>query len=187
MPLNIKYNSPVILTFSFLCTAIFVMDKFAIPGLMSFFTLYPQRGFDGLGIFTLFSHALGHISMDHLLGNLTFILLLGPIAEEKYGSRGILAMILITALITGLLNYFFFNTGLLGASGIVFMLILLVSFTNVRSGEIPITFILVVILFLGKEILQSLNSDQVSQFAHIIGGFCGSFFGFSGAIKQRRV
>ena len=185
MGLSIKYNSPVILTFSFACTLIFVLDKFVLPGLMSFFTLFPQRGLDGLGFFSLFSHALGHISMEHLLGNLTFILLLGPIAEEKYGSKGILVMILITALITGLLNYFFFSTGLLGASGIVFMLILLVSFTNVKSGEIPITFILVVILFLGKEILQSLSSDQVSQFAHIIGGFCGSIFGFTGAIPKR--
>ena len=133
MALSIKYNSPVILTFSFACTLIFVLDKFLLPGLMSFFTLFPKRGLDGLGFFSLFSHALGHISMEHLLGNLTFILLLGPIAEEKYGSRGILVMILITALITGLLNYFFFSTGLLGASGIVFMLILLVSFTNVKS------------------------------------------------------
>ena len=66
----------------------------------------------------------------------------------------------------------------MGASGIVFMFILLVSFTNSKSGEIPITFILIAILFIGKEIIQSLPNDQVSQFAHIIGGLCGSVFGF---------
>jgi membrane associated rhomboid family serine protease len=58
------------------------------------------------------------------------------------------------------------------------MFILLVSFTNSKSGEIPITFILIAILFIGKEIIQSLANDQVSQFAHIIGGLCGSVFGF---------
>ena len=89
-------------------------------------------------------------------------------------------MIILTALITAMLNISFFSTGLMGASGIVFMLILLVSFTNSKEGEIPMTFVLVALLFIGKEVLQSLNSDQVSQFAHIIGGFCGSVFGFIG-------
>ena len=52
-------------------------------------------------------------------------------------------MILVTALLTALLNAVFFNTGLLGASGIVFMLILLSSCANIRAGEIPLTLILV--------------------------------------------
>ena len=127
---------------------------------------------------TLFTHVLGHASLDHLIGNLTFILLVGPIVEEKYGDMRTLFMMLVTAFATGLLNILFFKSGLMGASGIVFMFILLVSFTNSKSGEIPITFILIAILFIGKEIIQSLSNDQVSQFAHIIGGLCGSVFGF---------
>jgi len=96
-------------------------------------------------------------------------------------------MIIITALVTGLLNISFFDTGLLGASGIVFMLILLVSFTNVKGGQIPLTFILVAILFVGKEVMHSLSADQVSQFAHIIGGVCGSIFGFLGKKKNDQI
>ena len=49
-------------------------------------------------------------------------------------------MILVTALITGILNIIFIDTGLIGASGIVFIFLLLVCFTNVNSEEIPITF-----------------------------------------------
>ena len=105
--------------------------------------------------------------------------------EEKYGSNNLLIMILATALITALLNIFLFNTGLWGASGIVFMFIILVSFTNVREGQIPLTFILVALLFVGKEVMQSLSMDNVSQFAHILGGVCGSFFGFTGLFKRR--
>ena len=140
-----------------------------------------------ISIFTMFSHVAGHGSMEHLLGNLTFVLLLGPIIEEKYGSRNTIIMILATAFITSILNAIFFNTGLLGASGIVFMLILLVSFTNVKGGQITLTFILVALLFIGKEIIQSLNTDQISQFAHVIGGICGSLFGFFGVLKPREV
>ena len=148
---------------------------------MNYFTVGTSIDFSNpFSLFSLISHIFGHGSLDHLLGNLTFILLIGPIVEEKYGSRKTAMMIIVTAIITGLLNITFFSTGLMGASGIVFMLILLVSFTNSKEGEIPLTFVLVALLFIGKEVLQSLNSDQVSQFAHIIGGFCGSVFGFIG-------
>ena len=178
-PMSIKYNSPVILTFALICTAVFFLDIGLSGAVMQYFRVGTSvDATNPLSIFSLFSHVIGHSSIDHLLGNMTFILLLGPIVEEKYGSKFTLFMIIITALITGILNVTFFSTGLLGASGIVFMLILLVSFTNVKGNQIPLTFILVALLFVGKEVLQIMGSDQVSQFAHIIGGVCGSVFGF---------
>ena len=145
---------------------------------MPYFTLGYVSLDQPLSVLTLFTHVLGHASLDHLIGNLTFILLVGPIIEEKYGDMRTLFMMLVTALATGILNVVIFRSGLLGASGIVFMFILLVSFTNTKSNEIPITFILIAVLFIGKEILQSLQNDQISQFAHIMGGICGSIFGF---------
>jgi len=179
--MSLKYNSPVILTFALICSAVFFIDVGMAGIIMKYFSVGNKIYWsDPLSIFSLFSHVIGHASLDHLLGNMTFILLLGPIIEEKYGSRFTLLMMIVTALATGLLNVMFFDTGLLGASGIVFMLILLVSFTNVKSGQIPLTFILVAILFIGKEVLHSLNDDQVSQFGHIIGGIIGSIFGFLG-------
>ena len=87
-------------------------------------------------------------------------------------------MIIFTAIFTGVLNILFFDTGLLGACGIVFMLILLSSITNYRNGDIPITFLLVVALYLGKEVMSAFETDQISQFGHIIGGVCGAVFGF---------
>lgn len=176
--MKLKFNSPVILGFSLLCVAVFFLDKVMAGTLIPYFTLGHVSTSNPVSLLTLFTHVIGHASIEHLLGNLTFILLLGPIVEEKYGDSQLIFMMLITALVTGILNLLFFHTGLMGASGIVFMLILLVSFTNTKSGEIPVTFILVALLFIGKEIIQSLGSDQISQFAHIIGGVCGSVFGF---------
>jgi len=46
------------------------------------------------------------------------------------------------------------------------------------AGEVPLTFILVVVLFLARELLNAFGQDDISQFAHILGGFCGSLFGF---------
>jgi membrane associated rhomboid family serine protease len=178
--MRIKFNAPVTLTFSLLCTVVYFGNIFFLNNLIPFFTVSDSVNWSNpFSIATLVTHSLGHASVEHLLGNLTFILLLGPIIEEKYGSSNTVFMIFFTALVTGLVNIFFFNTGLLGASGIVFMFILLVSFTNVTSGQIPVTFILVATLFVGKEVLNALQENHISETAHIIGGICGSIFGFT--------
>jgi membrane associated rhomboid family serine protease len=144
-----------------------------------FFMVYPHMEFaNPLSYWRLVSHIAGHQSWAHLMGNFAFILLIGPILEEKYGSGRILGMILFTASITGVLNVMFFSTALMGASGIVFLFIILSSFTNFRSGDIPLTFILIILLFLTKEVIGALKEDTISQFAHILGGLIGGFFGF---------
>ena len=191
--MKFTYNSPVILTYTFICVVITTLDTFfsfgaaeGQPGTISltFFTVYPfgteyMSLSNPLTYLRLFSHAMGHAGWEHLVGNFTFILLLGPILEEKYGSRLLLMLIFVTALLTGIFNAIVFANPLLGASGIVFMMILLVSFTNARKGTIPLTFLLVAFLFLGKEIYNALFVDnQISEFAHIFGGICGGIFGY---------
>ena len=182
--MRIQYNSPVILTFSIVAVLIHIVTEFTALDISKlFFTVYDPMSIKDLGAYCrLFSHVLGHASWTHLTGNLTFILLLGPILEERYGSRTVLIMILATALITGFVHIavpLFDNMGLRGASGIVFMLIVLSSFVNVKRGTIPLTFILIAVLYLGKEIVSVLEHDNISQMAHIVGGALGAFFGFA--------
>ena len=180
--IRLKYNAPITLTFALICTGVLIANKlllntlipnfFAAPGSILFSFSNP------LGYFRLVSHVIGHANWTHLLGNFTFILLLGPIIEEKYGSGKLFIMILVTALVTGLLNVLLFTNGLLGASGIVFMMILLASFTNIKEREIPLTFILICLLFVSKEVVNAFQTNNISEFAHLIGGLCGSVFGF---------
>lgn len=187
MAFGIRYNSPVVLTYALICTVVFFVNQSTLEALSPFVSLGPSfNAANPLHYFNLVSYIVGHASLEHLMGNMTFILLLGPIIEEKYGSVNLFIMIILTAIITAFLNISLFSTGLWGASGIVFMFIMLVSFTNVKEGQIPLTFILVAMLFVGKEVLQSMNSDQVSQFAHILGGVVGSFFGFTGLFNKRQ-
>jgi len=180
LPLKPAWNSPVVLTFALAACLIMAADNLAHGRFTpTFFATYP--GFhwaSPLFYFRLVSHVLGHKNWAHLTANFSVILLIGPLIEEKYGSGRLLKMMLITALVTGILNSAFFATGLLGASGLAFMMILLSSFTNHRDGELPLTFVLVVLLFLAKEVANAFNHDDISQFAHIIGGICGSLFGF---------
>ena len=116
------------------------------------------------------------------------LLLVGPGLEEKYGSRNLLATIAVTAFATGLVQFLLFpHSALLGASGVVFMMIVLSSFTEMKKGGIPLTMLLVAALYLGSEIADGLTrTDNVSHLTHIVGGVCGIFFGFRLARAKKR-
>lgn len=183
--MKLRYNSPAVLSYALLAVAVLVADFF-FRGQVSraFFAAPPVFDFASpLDYFRLVSHVAGHANWEHLVANFALILLIGPILEEKYGTGPLLGMMLVTAVVTGVINVVFLDTGLLGASGIVFMMILLSSFTNIASGEIPLTFVLVVVVYLAREVVGALNEDSVAQFAHIAGGVCGSLFGF--AVKRK--
>ncbi|MBE6345198.1 MAG: rhomboid family intramembrane serine protease [Spirochaetaceae bacterium] len=191
--LHISYNAPVTLTFSLLAVVILLIDQFLVKNLInSIFTATGKVGSEfafnwksPLDYIRLFTHVLGHTNWEHLINNLSFILLLGPLLEERYGSGILLLMISITAFVTGVLNACFTSTGLLGASGIAFMMILLSSFTTISKNQIPLTFILIVLLYMGKEIFTGIKSNNISSMAHIVGGLCGSMFGFIGSSSRR--
>lgn len=178
--MKLQYNSPVILTFTLMSTAVLAIDYVTAHFLITnFFTVSSSMSmWNPISYFRLFSHVFGHADWGHLLSNFSFILLIGPLLEEKYGSKIMMEMMFITALLTGIITLIFMNMTLLGASGIVFMLILLSSFANFKAGRIPITFLLIVLLYIGKEVANSFTQDSISQFAHIFGGICGGIFGF---------
>lgn len=180
--MKIRYNAPVTLTFTFISALVLVLSITLIPSLTTawFSTPAPFRTSVFTDYIRLFTYVFGHATVQHYMGNFTMILLLGPILELAYGSGFILLSAIVTSLATGLLNVLLFpNTVLLGASGIVFMMIILASITNYNKGEIPLTFILVMIIYLGGQVWDALaKHDNISQFAHIAGGLVGSFMGF---------
>lgn len=179
--LKISFNSPVILGFVILSFIVFVMD--VITGGLStrlFFSVYRSSFINPLTYIRFFGHVLGHANLDHFLGNIMLILVIGPMLEEKYGSANILFVILATALVTGLVHFFVFPySGLLGASGVVFAFILLSSFAGFKEGKIPFTFILVALLYIGEQIYQGFFvQDNISNLTHILGGIVGALLGF---------
>lgn len=180
--MRLKYNAPVTLTFALICTAIVAANQYLVPGLID--GLFTAEGsmtfkYNDIPAYTrVFSYPFGHLGWDHLLSNMTLILLLGPILEERFGSKTLILMMFLTAVINGLINAFFFPTELVGSSGLVFMMIVLTSFNNIKKGEIPLTFLVIISLYMAREIIAALKHDDISQISHIIGGACGSLFGF---------
>ncbi len=187
--LKLSYNAPVALTFALLSLVALILDIITNGWTtVNLFSVYQAPLSDPLTWVRFFGHVLGHSGYAHYIGNIVLILVLGPNLEDRFGSWNVLWAILVTAVVSGLVHFLFFpGTMLLGASGIVFMMILLSSFGGVRNGIIPITLILVAVCYLGGELWDAIFvDDNVSQLTHIIGGLCGTVLGFALSGKKKK-
>ena len=179
--IQVSFNSPIILGFVILSFIVYIVDN--LTGGFStrlLFSVYRSSFISPFTYLRFFGHVLGHAGLDHFLGNIMLILVIGPMLEEKYGSANILFVILATALVTGLVHFFVFpHVYLLGASGVVFAFILLSSFAGFREGRIPFTFIVVALLYIGQQVYQGVFvQDNISNLTHILGGIVGAILGY---------
>ena len=176
MKLKVTFNAPVVLTVAIISFIVSMVSAFVMP-------LNQALAFGGilslnpLKLLCLLTYPVAHGDFYHLFGNLMFLLLLGPVLEEKYGSRRLLLMFIMTSIISGLIIGILPLGGIMGASGLVFMCIMLISITDCREGEIPLTLILIALIYLGQELIRVFNDDNISQLGHLIGGVCGIVFG----------
>lgn len=177
---RIDFNAPVILGMALISFILLLLSTLVGDRIARMFAAY-NSGFLDIWMYPrLLTHVLVHQNLAHYAGNFMMILAIGPMVEERYGSKRLLGMIAVTAFVTGLFHVLFsHNTMLMGASGIAFMLIILASFANLREGKLPLTVILVAVLYIGNEIVTGLTTqDSISHITHILGGLCGGVFGF---------
>ena len=191
----VDMNAPVILSLFFAALFVLLLNRMMAGRVNMVLGSYRSAWLDPFMYLRLFTHVLAHANLAHFSGNFLLILAVGPLVEEKYGSKKLALMLSLTAAITGLVNVLFFhNVMLIGASGLVFMLILLASFTNIRNGRLPLTVLLVGLLYIGNEAVSgilstvSMSNSRISYLSHIVGGLCGAGFGFfyhGGKMRRR--
>ena len=177
---KIYLNAPITLGFSLICIIALLLNMVSSGKTnVLFFSTYGSSLLSPMTYIRLLGHIFGHANVDHLVSNLLYILLLGPMLEEKYGKR-LIIVILSTAAVTGIVhNLLSPNTMLLGASGVVFAFIILASITGNEEG-IPVTLIIVALLWIGSEIYNGITTaDSVSQLTHIVGGLTGGIIGLA--------
>ena len=152
----------MILTFFLLSLLVLFLDDWTGGWTtMHLFCVYRSSLKDPLFYIRLFGHVLGHAGWEHFLNNMLLLLVVGPPMEEKYGSKALLG-------------------------GIVFMLIMLSSLAGF-SGGIPVTMLLVAALYFGQQVYDIiLVHDNVANFMHIVGGLCGTAFGYYFALPRRK-
>jgi membrane associated rhomboid family serine protease len=181
---RLQYNAPVVLTFSLLSFTALLADMVLGGGANRLlFSVYRTSFADPLAYARVFLHVAGHSGLSHFFGNFLMILIVEPAVEEKYGSAATAAAIALTALVTGLAHIAFApGSAMLGASGVVFMFILLGSFTGASRGRIPLTTVLCVVFYIGRELAGQFSPPEgavrVTYAAHALGGVCGAGLGF---------
>ena len=171
---RLSYNCPVVLTYAGICLVLVFLDWLTQGWLNTYVMVcygHPSL-LDPMTYVRCVTYFFGHSGWSHYASNMLLMLLVGPVVEEKYGSGNLIFMIMVTGIASGIINCIFFDTGIIGASGIVFMMIILSAFTNMKKGEI-----LVAAIYLGREIVNAFTPDTVSQFGHIMGGIFGLFWG----------
>ena len=160
---KLSFNSPIVLGFTILCFVALALN-------------WVTKGWANRTFFSVYhSSLLSPFTYIRMFGHVV-----GPLLEEKYGSSNILFVILTTALVTGIVNYVFFpHVQLLGASGVVFAFILLSPFTGVKEGTVPVTLLLVGIIYIGGQIYEGLFVyNNVANLTHILGGLVGGGLGY---------
>lgn len=179
---RITFNSPVVLGFVIISLGAMVANYLTM-GVSNqlLFTTYHSSLLSPMTYVRFFTHVFGHAGWSHYIGNMMYMLLLGPMLEEKYGSRAIIEVIIVTGLVTGVVTWVFFpGIALCGASGVVFAFIMMTSFTSFKEGEIPLTVILVAIIFIGQQVYEGLFiQDNISNLGHILGGIVGALAGYT--------
>lgn len=178
---GISINSPAVIVFVGICLIERILSMLTGgASTNAAFCVYRANLLNPMTWLRCLTHIFGHADWDHFIGNMMYILILGPMLEEKYGTKNLILVILATALVTGLADMLLFpKYRFLGASGVVFAFILLSSITVTEEGKIPLTFILVAILYIGQQIYEGITAnDNVSQLTHILGGGVGSVLGF---------
>ena len=136
--ITILYNSPVILTFALLSLLALGLGKLTDGWTtQNLFCVYRSSLTDWLTYPRFFLHVLGHPDFAAYCSNIVMLLVVGPTAEERFGGKRILLAIALTALVTGLVLWFFFpNSALLAGiafgflgTNVVLMLIIIVCMT----------------------------------------------------------
>lgn len=156
---KIKY--PITIAFSLSCVLAYLLNN------PSIFLMKDNN------ILGLLLWVFAHTDLNHLISNLVFILLLLPIIEERYDTFIIIASLIFTSLFISIFHILFFQGMLLGASGIVFMLILLTA----SNGKISIPFIILLVIIIITEFINSFKNNSVSEFSHLVGALLGTCFG----------
>ncbi|CAJ1429170.1 unnamed protein product [Effrenium voratum] len=126
-------------------------------------------------------HIFGHGNWEHFLGNTTSLLLVLPMLEEKYKVRWLATISLLNAVVAAVVTMIMSEwTVVLGASGIVFQCMLLAVFSGRyhAPGDIPITFLLAVAVYIVPEVRAWGTDDGVSHTAHLVGGIVGAAAAF---------
>ena len=107
------FNSPVVLGFVALSLIVMIVNIFTGGDSNRLLFMTYRAPLNSIWTYVrFFTHVLGHSGWEHFIGNMSYILLIGPLLEEKYGPKKIMIVMAVTALATALINFICFSTSI---------------------------------------------------------------------------
>lgn len=182
LDLTLKYNAPVSLTLALLSLLALALgeltDGWATQNLFSF---YKSALTDYLTYPRAIFHVLGNTDLTVCTSNIILLLVIGPAAEERFGSVKVLTAVLLTAIAGALVVWFVYpEASIMGARSLLFMMMILAGFASARSGSVPITLVLILLLFIGREVVETLSAGMSLQtLTDIAAGAVGLLLGLA--------
>ena len=124
-------------------------------------------------------HIFGHSGWSHFLGNIVYIAMLCPCIEDKFGTIPLAIITLLGALVIGIVSVV---SGIpcYGLSSIAYMWVILNTFQTDESEGLPITSIILLLVFVLPEFLAMFTkTDHIAHQNHVLGAVCGLGFGIA--------
>lgn len=198
--LKVVFDSPVVLVFSFVSAAIFAADLiFKLNISEKVFECHGAKSVPAFDFKSAMDYArlviypFCSVNATSFFFNIAFVLLLGPVLEERYGSLMLALMIFITSLVGGVITACVSTFGISGCGGIVFMMIILSVLSVFIKKQLPVSWIFIFILYLAFSLavgkknssFVSFMNENIPVFIQLASGICGSLFGFFVCPKKR--
>lgn len=180
---SVSFDSPVGLVLVILLVVMAIIERL-VPSIDWLFVCPCKAGnsaaFDYRNVadyFRILLYPFGFSSWNQLTANLVFILLLFPKIESVFGKLFSSMLVLITVAFAGVICVCFSNSVIYGTSGIVCMLLILAIFISADKRQIPLSYILLAVIYFAREIVSIIDTNTIEVFCHFAGSLASSLVG----------
>lgn len=190
---SLSFDSPITLIFAIASLCVAILMKI-FPQLQNLFlcpTVHSSvNAFDPKSISSyigLLFYALGSTNWALLSSNLVFILLLCPKVEFSFGKSILSVLMIVCCIFSGVVCICFSSESITGCSGIVCMLLILAMYSSIDKMSIPLSYILLALLYFGREFVNIVENNSLAVFCHFAGALVASLIGIlSVNIKSKK-
>ncbi|SMB87691.1 GlpG protein [Pasteurella testudinis DSM 23072] len=150
---------------------------------------FPEGSAQYTQIWRFFTHALVHLSLPHLLFNLTYWLVFAAMIEKYCGTFKVLQLFLTVALISGVVQNFFSGAAFFGLSGVVYGVLgyvyVMSRGDSHRRFRLPSGFIYMLLVGIASGFIGPLFDVHFGNAAHISGLVLGAAIAWFDSKKSR--
>ena len=101
-----------------LCAVIYLLQNVGFEEPIMDLFHYPAYSWEDQEVWRYFTHAIVHLSVPHILFNLSWFWLFGGAIERRFGSLHFLLLVLVSAAVSGAVQNYFTGPAFFGLSGV---------------------------------------------------------------------